>query len=88
MKINIREKRHKKYSQDGQGEYNKRILKFSQLPSFFRQFYSPAARPPWRRTWFYVIVAILTFLTIVYLMYQFGRTGSAHELAEPSHYDE
>jgi hypothetical protein len=38
-----------------------------------RRLYSPAARPPWRRTWFIVLMGFLIFFSIIYLMYVFGR---------------
>jgi len=52
-----------------------------------RQFYSPAASPPWRRTWFLAIVGILLFISVIYLMYHFGRSESDEELSGV-HYDE
>lgn len=52
-----------------------------------RQFYSPAARPPWRRTWFLVMVGMFLFLSVIYLMYHYGRAPSDDELAGV-HYDE
>lgn len=41
-----------------------------------RRLYSPAARPPWRRTWFLVLSGFVIFTTIIYLMYVFGRSGT------------
>jgi hypothetical protein len=52
-----------------------------------RQFYSPASRPPWRRTWFTVVVGVLLFLSVIYLMYHFGRAESEESLSGV-HYDE
>lgn len=40
-----------------------------------RRFYSPAARPPWRRTWFVVVMGFSIFFLVIYLMYVFGRSG-------------
>lgn len=52
-----------------------------------RQFYSPASKPPWKKTWFIVMSAFITFFMIVYLMYHFGRAGSDAEI-DNVHYEE
>ncbi|KAG5671406.1 hypothetical protein PVAND_001604 [Polypedilum vanderplanki] len=52
-----------------------------------RQFYSPASKPPWKKTWFIIMSGFLTFFMIIYLMYHFGRAGSSHDL-DNIHYDE
>jgi hypothetical protein len=57
------------------------------LVSNFRQFYAPAARPPWKRTPFLAAFGIFVFLIIVFLMYHFGRSESDDEIAG-LHYDE
>jgi hypothetical protein len=54
---------------------------------FFRQFYSPASKPPWKKTWFVVMSGFITFFMVVYLMYHFGRAGNASEL-DSVHYEE
>lgn len=52
-----------------------------------RQFYSPASRPPWRRTWFTVVFGMTIFLSVIYLMYHFGRADTDEGLSGV-HYDE
>jgi hypothetical protein len=53
-----------------------------------RRLYSPAARPPWRRTWFIVSMGFSIFFLVIYLMYVFGRTGSDGQKPDPNlHYD-
>lgn len=56
------------------------------LRIFFRQFYAPASRPPWRKKWFLGLVGFIVFISIIYLMYHFGRT-SDNEL-DGFHYEE
>jgi len=51
-----------------------------------RQFYSPAARPPWRRTWFVATFGVVLFVSLIYLMYHFGRATTEDELGV--HYDD
>lgn len=43
------------------------------LSRWSRRFYSPSSRPPWRRTWFLVLCALLLFLGLVYAMAKLGR---------------
>lgn len=50
--------------------YNKNIC-FS-----YRRFYAPSSRPPWRRTWFVVLVAIILFGLVVYMMAILGRRSN------------
>lgn len=51
-----------------------------------RQFYAPSSRPPWKKKWFLVLIGCLMFISIIYLMYHFGRTGD-NEL-DGFHYEE
>lgn len=44
-----------------------------------RRFYSPSSRPPWRRTWFLVLVGVLMFLLLIYVMAKLGRGGGDGE---------
>jgi hypothetical protein len=53
----------------------------------FRQFYAPAARPPWKRTPYIVGAGITTFIIVIYLMYHFGRSNNDDEITG-MHYDE
>lgn len=58
-----------------------------------RRFYAPSSRPPWRRTWFTVLMGILTFVLVIYLLAAFGRSGSSdsewdvHQNPNPKHYE-
>ncbi|XP_055373681.1 zinc finger protein-like 1 homolog [Condylostylus longicornis] len=47
-----------------------------------RRFYAPSSRPPWRRTWFLVLLGFLSFIIIVYVMAHFGRSSSSNESSD------
>ncbi|CAO1441181.1 unnamed protein product [Diamesa hyperborea] len=57
-----------------------------------RRLYSPAAKPPWKRTWVVVVMGITVFCSILYVMYYFGRVSEDEDENERSknivHYDE
>jgi len=38
-----------------------------------RRFYAPTSRPPWRRTWFAVLSAIVLFVLVIWIMATLGR---------------
>lgn len=53
----------------------KRKTPLELLMRWSRRFYSPSSRPPWRRTWFLVLVGIFLFLLLIYIMAKLGRGG-------------
>uniref|UniRef100_A0A0K8TLZ4 Zinc finger protein-like 1 homolog n=1 Tax=Tabanus bromius TaxID=304241 RepID=A0A0K8TLZ4_TABBR len=44
-----------------------------------RRLYAPSSRPPWRRTWFMVLVGFLIFALIIILMFNFGRRSISND---------
>lgn len=55
------------------------------LNRWTRRFYSPSSRPPWRRTWFLVLVGILMFLLLIYIMAKLGRGDSDEDFEDFRH---
>lgn len=44
-----------------------------------RRFYAPSSRPPWRRTWFIVLMSIIIFVLIIYLLAKYGRNSQSND---------